>query len=139
MISYKDSPIPNFMAKECYTCVRCCELQGWICLNLNSPGRCLILSFYVWSFSEQGLGAETPRGQQSLLAITIQTAFHSYLTLHSDLMLRVFSFNFHLRNVCCLEQGRVICKFCGSRTAAKQRWLFSWNGLSYLNFSLDQL
>lgn len=50
-------------------------------------------------------------------------------------MVHVFSFDFHLRNVCCLEQGRVICKFCGSRAAAKQRWLFSWSGLSYLNFS----
>lgn len=46
VISYKDSPVPTFMARECQTCVRHCELWGWICLNLNSPGRCQILSIY---------------------------------------------------------------------------------------------
>lgn len=77
--------------EQCQTCVRSCELYGQTWLNRSGWGGCLILSFYIRPCSEQGLGPEISRGLQSLLAITIQTAFHFYLTLHSYLMVYAFS------------------------------------------------
>jgi len=54
------------------------------------------------------------------------------------------SFDFHLSHACrgLSEAGQSMLLALwseGSRTAAEQRWVLSWGGLSYLNISSDQL